>query len=173
MAGTTCYLIRKASERDATRIARIHVRTWQAAYRGLLPDAYLDGLDPLQRAISWKGLIGAPDEFVLVAVRGERIVGFCSLLPSRDSAAPPEIAEISSLYVDPREWRRGAGSSLIAAAVDHAASHGFAAVTLWVLSDNTRARRFYAKSGFEADGVEKVDERLGFPIHELRYCRML
>lgn len=173
MAGTACYLIRKASEHDATGIARIHVRTWQAAYRGLIPDAYLDGLDPVQRATSWKALIGAPNELVLVAVRGERIVGFCSVLPSRDSAAPPEIAEISSLYVDPREWHCGAGSSLIAAAVDHAASHGFAAVTLWVLSGNVPARRFYAKSGFEPDGVEKLDERLGFPVHELRYCRTL
>src|SRR5688572_22717329 len=130
MAGTACYLIRKASECDATRIARIHVKTWQAAYRGLVPDAYLDGLDPVQRAVAWKGLIGAPDELVLVAVHGSRIVGFCSLLPSRDAAAPPEIAEIASLYVEPHEWRCGAGRSLMAAALDHAASHGFAAVTL-------------------------------------------
>lgn len=173
MAETACYLIRKASERDADRIARIHVRTWQAAYRGLIPDDYLDGLDPVKRAVSWKGLIGAPNVLVLVAVRGSRVVGFCSLVPSRDAAAPPEIAELSSLYVDPREWRRGAGSSLMTAALDHAGSHGFKVVTLWVLSSNARARCFYEMAGFEPDGVEKQDERLGFPIHELRYSRAL
>lgn len=149
------------------------MRTWQAAYRGLLPDDFLDGLNPAQRAVAWKALIGAPNEWVLVAMRGNRIVGFCSLLPSRDAAAPPEIAELSSLYVDPREWGRGAGGNLIAAAVDHATSHGFKMLTLWVLSGNARARSFYEKMGFEPDGVEKHDEKLGFPIHELRYWREL
>ena len=149
------------------------MKSWQAAYRGLIPDNYLDGLDPVKRAVAWKSLIGAPNELVLVAVRGSRIVGFCSMLPSRDAAAPPEIAELSSLYVEPREWHQGAGSNLVAAAVDHAASHGFKVVTLWVLSSNASARRFYGKMGFEPDGVEKQDKRLGFPIHELRYWREL
>ncbi|WP_367873647.1 N-acetyltransferase family protein [Luteolibacter sp. Populi] len=173
MSKTACYLIRKASEHEATRIAGIHVAAWRAAYRGLIPDDYLDSLDPLQRAVTWKALIGAPEELVMVAVRGTRVAGFCSLQASRDPAAPPEIAEISSLYVEPREWRHGAGSSLVAAAVDHATKHRFVALTLWVLATNERARQFYAAAGFEPDGTEKEDRRLGFPIHELRYRRGL
>jgi GNAT superfamily N-acetyltransferase len=31
-------------------VARVHVRSWQAAYRGLLPDDYLDQLRPEDRA---------------------------------------------------------------------------------------------------------------------------
>ena len=173
MSKTACYLIRKASEHEATRIAEIHVATWQAAYRGLIPDDYLDSLDPLQRTVTWKALIGAPEQLVMVAVRDSRVVGFCSLQASRDPASPPEIAEISALYVEPGEWRHGAGSSLVEAAVDHAAKQGFAAVTLWVLASNQRARRFYAAAGFEPDGTEKEERRLGFPVHELRYHRGL
>jgi GNAT superfamily N-acetyltransferase len=173
MAQVVCHLIRKASERDAARIAEIHVRSWQAAYRGLIPDAYLDSLDPVHRALAWKGIIGAPEELVLVALRGSRIVGFCSLLPSRDPAAPREIAEISSLYVEPREWRKGVGASLVGAALDHAAKHGFVAVTLWVLTSNARALRFYGKLGFDPDGTIQDNQRLGFPIQEARFLKEL
>ena len=169
MPKTVGFLIRRAAEHDATRIAEIHVETWRDAYRGLIPDDYLDGLDVHRRAVVWRNIIGAPDEAVFVAVRGERIAGFCSFLRSRDSAAPPEIGEIAAIYVQPSAWGRGAGRSLMGAALDHAKSHGFVAVTLWVLSSNERAKRFYAKAGFAPDGAEQDDERLGFPIHELRY----
>ncbi len=36
--------IREAVPKDARAIAEIHVRSWQAAYRGQLTDDYLDGL---------------------------------------------------------------------------------------------------------------------------------
>jgi hypothetical protein len=38
--------IRPAGMEDVPEIAVAHVRSWQAAYRGLLPQAYLDGLGP-------------------------------------------------------------------------------------------------------------------------------
>jgi GNAT superfamily N-acetyltransferase len=168
----TC-LVRRASEHDAKRIAEIHVETWRVAYRGLIPDDYLAGLDVHRRAIVWHSIIGAPDETVLVAVWAERIVGFCSYLRSRDSAAPPEIGEIAAIYVEPASWGKGIGRGLMEAAIDHAGNHGFATVTLWVLSTNERARRFYERAGFTPDGAEQEDKRLGFGIHEIRYRRNL
>lgn len=173
MTGTAAYLVRHASEHDATRIAEIHVETWRAAYRGLIPDDYLAGLDVHRRAVVWRSIIGKPGQTVLVAVRGERIVGFCSFLRSRDSAAPPEIGEVAAIYVEPAGWGRGIGCKLLAAALDHAGSSGFVAVTLWVLSTNERARGFYTRQGFVPDGAEKDDHRLGFPIHEIRYRKQL
>jgi ribosomal protein S18 acetylase RimI-like enzyme len=51
---------------------------------------------------------------------------------------------------------------------------GFADATLWVLHDNTRARRFYEAMGWQQDGGEKHDDQLtGFPLHEVRYRRRL
>ncbi len=50
MAGLMRMLLRPAEPADAMAVARVHVRSWQAAYRGLLPDAYLDGLRPEDRA---------------------------------------------------------------------------------------------------------------------------
>ncbi len=171
MAGTLPYLVRKGSEPDAARIAGIQVKTWRAAYRGLMPDEYLDKLDPVRRELVWKQLLSAPEETVFVVLRDLRIVGFCDVLSSRDSGAPAEVGEIASLYVEPEEWGKGAGRSLVAAALEHARQVGFKMLTLWVLSSNVRARRFYEKAGFEPDGAEKTDERRGFPLHEIRYRR--
>ena len=37
-------LVRPPRLTDAERIADLHVRSWQVAYRGLFPDRYLNGL---------------------------------------------------------------------------------------------------------------------------------
>ena len=41
--------VRPATLADVTEIAMIHVRSWQAAYRGLMPQDYLRSLDPAAR----------------------------------------------------------------------------------------------------------------------------
>jgi hypothetical protein len=43
-------LLRPAEPEDAIAVARVHVRSWQAAYRTLFPDDYLDQLRPEDRA---------------------------------------------------------------------------------------------------------------------------
>ena len=51
--------IRAARMQDVPQIAVVHVRSWQAAYRGLLPQAYLDALDPAQRISRWERIVPA------------------------------------------------------------------------------------------------------------------
>jgi hypothetical protein len=53
-------LIRAAVAADVAAIAQVHVRTWQSAYRGHIPDAYLDGLDPSKRAAVWSAALREP-----------------------------------------------------------------------------------------------------------------
>lgn len=173
MPGTTHYLVRKASEHEAVRIAEIQVETWREAYRGMVPEDYLESLDPHRRSVMWKEILASPEATVLVALRESRIVGFCSQLPSRDSPPSAEIAEISSLYVEPSSWDCGAGRSLMTAALDQAREHGFTIVTLWVLSSNQRGRSFYEKAGFRQDGSERTTDRMGFNLHEIRYRKVL
>ena len=42
-------LLRPAEPSDSLAVAEIHVRSWQVAYRGLLPGDYLDALIPQER----------------------------------------------------------------------------------------------------------------------------
>jgi len=164
---------RLAALSDVDDIATLHVKAWQTAYRGHMPDAYLDALDTSKRAAMWSKAIGEPATRVLVATEAAELVGFCSLLPSRDADATATVGEVSAIYVDPACWRAGVGTALIAASFESARQRSFTEVTLWVLTSNSSARAFYEARGFRTDGQTKTEQRTGFPIHETRYRRSL
>jgi len=164
-------MIRSAVPSDIDDIAALHVKTWQAAYRGLLPDAHLEGLDPAQRAVMWSKVLTQPDALVLVATDRQAVVGFCSILPSRDADASSAIGEITAIYVDPSVWRSGTGSALVDAAVEAARLRSFSELTLWVLANNTHARAFYEALGFHSNGHTKTEEFPGFSSESVRYRR--
>jgi hypothetical protein len=42
--------VRAATPQDALGVARVHVRSWQVAYRGLVAQDYLDRLRPADKA---------------------------------------------------------------------------------------------------------------------------
>ena len=97
--------IRPARMEDVPEIAVVHVRSWQAAYRGLLPQAYLDGLDPSQRIGQWERVLSAADRSqggTLVADAGGRLSGFVSYGPARDADTDSKRAgEIYAIYLVP------------------------------------------------------------------------
>lgn len=162
--------IRDAVADDAAGIARVHVVTWQAAYRGHMPDDYLQALDPSKREALWGQRLAQPGRGVFVAVHDSRIVGFCSFLSkTRDTDAAPTTGEISAIYVEPARWRGGCGSALLRRVVAHATELGFEQLTLWVLTGNDRARAFYEQHGFVPDGAKKTEPLPGFTVEEVRY----
>lgn len=170
------HVIRSANHDDAARIGLVQVRSWQGAYHGLLPQDYLDHLDPARRAEFWKRQISGMSARagLLVAETGSELTGFAAFCPSRDDDANPDLTgEVSAIYVMPSTWSTGVGRQLMSAAVGRMTANGFTDATLWVLDTNDRARGFYAKAGWAPDGVTKTDESSGFPINEVRYRRSL
>ena len=153
-------------------IADIHVRSWQAAYRGVLPDELLDGLSVSEREGSWRALLSENEDrwLTLVAERGGDLAGFCSVAtPSRDPDADGRTAEVGALYVDPDHWRQGAGGAMLTTALEELDRRRFRDMILWVLPENRAALAFYARFGFEIEkGVEKREERSGRPVIRLR-----
>lgn len=154
-------------------IAAIHVRSWQAAYRGALPDELLDGLSVSEREGSWRALLGEGEKRWLTLVaelsRGD-LAGFCSVAtPSHGEDADALTAEVGALYVAPGHWRQGAGHAMLAAAFEELDRRRFRDVVLWVLPENHAALAFYDRFGFEIEeGVEKREERSGRPVIRLR-----
>ncbi len=165
--------IRPAAPSDAAEIAEAHVRAWQAAYRGLMPQDFLDGLDVERREAGWRRLLDGPTGFgVLVPVLDGRVVGFASTGPSRDDAEG--LAELYAINLHPDAWGHGAGSALLRAAEGEIARRGHHEAVLWVVPGNTRARRFYERHGWTSDGVERpIDVADGVSVPELRYRRAL
>jgi ribosomal protein S18 acetylase RimI-like enzyme len=150
-------LIRPATVDDAEGIARVHIATWQRAYAHALPAAYLDGLELAPRVERWRSNIGeaAPPVQAYVAVVDDRVVGFVAVGPQRADGWGQ--GEVYAIYVHPDHWSTGAGWALLDRGVVHLREAGFTEVSLWVLADNPRARRFYERYGLTFDGTTKQD----------------
>ena len=162
--------VRPARVTDAPKLGRIGVRAWQAAYRGLMPDEFLDGLSAEQRTASWERGLATPAEpgqaqLVVEDDDGE-VAGFVVTGPTRSGEGT---GEVRVLNVEPTRWGRGLGRLLLAAAVDELRSGGHAAAILWVVEGNVRSRRFYESAGWHLDGGTMVDDRFGTGVVEVRY----
>lgn len=172
LAKVEAVSIRDADDGDVRGIAEIHVRSWQAAYRGILPCALLDELSVAEHERSWRAVVGDGGEawLTLVAEHDKQLVGFCSVAtPSRDPAAGERTAEVGALYVDPGFWRKGAGRAMMAVALKELRKQGWREAMLWVLPENRAALDFYRQLGFEVEpGVEKREERSGHQVIQLR-----
>jgi GNAT superfamily N-acetyltransferase len=162
-------ICRSAGVDDATALGVIHVDAWRAAYRGLMPDAFLSSLDADDARRRWERWLGA-GATVRVVESGGRIVGFCTFGRSRDAGADPATGEVMAINVHPESWRKGVGRALLLEVTALLRADGFADATLWVVHGNERARRFYEVLGWRPDGGERVESGLtGSPLHEVRY----
>jgi GNAT superfamily N-acetyltransferase len=166
-------LLRAAEPEDALAVARVHVRSWQAAYRSLLPDDYLDQLHPEDRAQKYEFANPDPAKpYTILAAEGESICGFATTMLSRD-ADLAGFGELCALYVDPERWGRGIGVTLVAAARARLLELGVCNALLWVLKGNVRADRFYRNDGWAPDGCSRTDTVWGVMVDEIRYRRGL
>jgi ribosomal protein S18 acetylase RimI-like enzyme len=164
-------LIRRALKSDAFGIATVHVRTWQAAYRGIVPDAYLDSLSIDARAQTWRKALACdkPQE-VWVATLASEVAGWVAFGPARDGRSTPGTGELEAIYVSAQYWGSGVGRELWLTARSRLAEQGFTMATLWVLLENTRAIRFYRAAGFVPNREsEKQIIVGGRALMEIRY----
>ena len=162
------HAVRPASPDDAGRIARIQVRGWRAAYRGLIPDELLGQMDIHRHRSFWEDEIRQPTGEVFLVEIENAVTGFCHVVPSRDPDGEGAF-EIVAIYVDPARWRKGAGRSLCQAAMASVSLKGAKWFTLWVLAGNLPGRRFYESLGFLADGAVKSEMLRGSRLDEVRY----
>ncbi len=154
-------------------VARVHVRSWQAGYRGLLPAEYLDQLRPEDRAARYDfATRDAAKPYTIVALDGARICGFATTMPARDVEIE-RCGELTALYVDPDDWGQGVGAALISEARTRLVECGFQSAILWILAGNARAARFYERDGWVADGAQKTEPMWNITTDSLRYRRAL
>ena len=172
--------IRPAAPLDSEAIVRVRRASWIAAYSGIIAPGIID------RALAAGGRAIAPPPWrrTLVALAGtpRAVVGYAGFGPERSMVSPSltpltqagldgEAGELYALYVTPDWWSEGIGRSLMDAVLA-ALRDDYQRVVLWVLADNTRARRFYGKVGFAPDGAANEMPALGGVV-EVRYARDL
>ncbi|MFF3638812.1 GNAT family N-acetyltransferase [Streptomyces sp. NPDC002250] len=158
---------------DCDRVSEIRIRGWRHAYRGLMPQPYLDALSVARDAERRRTWFEQGNGAVvnLVAERGGEVVGWAASGPYRDGEVRTGDAELYAVYLDPDHLGTGVGRALLAESVERCAGHP--RMLLWVLKENTRARRFYERAGFRWDGAEEPFEAGGELVPEVRYARAL
>lgn len=191
-------VIRAGSAAHAAQIAAVQRESWFAAYEGVIAPEVIDRITvpddgarirqsfrtrPWQRMLvavdSGAGDPGASDSG---ASASGGIVGYASFGPETDVLNAPwphpltadgeggRVAELYALYVRPAWWSTGTGRALMDKVLARSAAAGYQSITLWVLRDNQRARRFYDRAGFAPDGATNVLTGLG-GVLEVRYRR--
>ncbi|WP_200303150.1 GNAT family N-acetyltransferase [Streptomyces adelaidensis] len=168
-------LIREMTPADCRPVAEIRIGGWRTAYAGLVPQSYLDAMDVEEDAEKRRAMLAKPGSSVvnLIAERAGQVVGWAAYGPYRDGEVRTGDAELYALYIRPGHFGGGVGSALLRASTDRCTTAGHGRVLLWVLKDNTRARRFYGHHGFTSDGAEEPFEVDGVEVPEVRYVRAL
>jgi len=168
--------IRRARNKDAAAIGRVHVETWQATYAGMLPDAMLAGMSDVRQSAYWSRVLADPRESRGVFVADDEdmgVVGFGSCGPMRD---PPEglsgreirVGEVYTLYVEPDSQDHGLGRRLLDALFRQLRADGCDAAVLWMLAKNP-TRFFYEGLGGVRVG-DRVDTMGGVDVEEVAYA---
>lgn len=168
--------VREMTLADCDRVSEIRIRGWQSAYRGLMPQPYLDGLSVTEDAERRRALFTrAPAGLVNLVAEDDAgdVVGWACHGPYREGELRTGDAELYALYVDTGRFGGGVGQALLRESAGRCAAAGHPRMLLWVLEGNARARRFYERAGFHADGAVESSDVDGVPVPEVRYARPL
>jgi len=165
-------IIREAKLTDAKNIAKVHVKTWQQAYRRQIEDDFLNKLSVEKRTKAWEDNIANSkiNQKTFVAERNGKILGFVAVGPCRDKDAKKEWGELYAIYVDQRYASKGIGTMLTQKGLDFLKEQGFKEVTLWVLTTNIKGRLFYESKGWKTEGKTKRGRIGRAQVKEIRYC---
>jgi GNAT superfamily N-acetyltransferase len=105
-------------------------------------------------------------------LEGDWRVGFVALGPADDpepgDPEPDTTLAVGPILVEPRWGRRGHGSRLLAAAVDHARGDGATRAISWIPEGDTVTREFLLSAGWAPDGLLRALDTGAGELREIR-----
>lgn len=153
-------------EDDRNALSRIYEESWRFAYNGIIPQNYLDSIQKGQ----WAASADKPNISTLIVTGNGEMIGTSSFCPSRFEDMEGW-GEIVSIYLLPDFMEKGYGKRLFEEVLRELEKMGFADIFLWVLEENTKARKFYERQGFVPNGKYLDDNIGGKPLREIMYVR--
>jgi ribosomal protein S18 acetylase RimI-like enzyme len=160
----------------ANLIAPLHAKSWQSAYRGIMPDHFLDFIVEGERLSHWRRRVlelQTGNGEIFLARLNDEPVGFLCIEANDLAETGIKGAYVNNLHVLPQLKRQGIGSALLKHGEDWARAHGYDSLFLFVFEDNQQARAFYRADGWHA--VERLMSELpdGSLAAELRLVKSL
>ena len=159
-------MIRPLERFDVPRIAEIHIFAQRFTYRGFVSDEFLFGKMTVEDRVEYFKHNQANG---FVYDEGF-IKGFITLGECEDEGKAGSL-ELYRIFVDPLMFGQGVGGKLARHFEEVAARQGYSEICLWVLEGNFKARAFYDKIGYMADGAKRISEYFGVP--EVRYIKRI
>jgi GNAT superfamily N-acetyltransferase len=161
--------LRTGEDVDLLAVGAMHYRSRAAAYADILSPGTLARLSADSLAQWWveRWKWERETHRLTVAEQDGAVVGFTYVGPSET----PGCAELYAIHVEPGLVGTGLGRRLMDNALPQLAGLGAERAVLWVLEANERARRFYDRAGWVADGGTRVEAVNGEPVPQLRYTR--
>ena len=145
--------IREARADEGPILAGVQERASVAALAHIFPpERYPYPRDAVHGR--WVAAVAEPEARTLIALIDQQPVG----------AACVTSGWLDGLYVVPERWGTGLADELYGRALELVRALGSPFSKLWVLEDNTRARRFYERRGWRENGETRVVE---FPPNPL------
>lgn len=148
------FFIRPAVLEDAPKCADIHMRSWVFAYSQYIPMEIIEQHNT-RRRVMWEKMLKNNIDTHFVAVYQGKIIGITSINPPRDQDLPDTVYELTGLYFDPDYIGKGFGKKTMDWVKNEISTRGYDTISLWVLTQNARAKAFYEKSGFKPDESTK------------------
>ncbi|MHB1153737.1 MAG: GNAT family N-acetyltransferase [Eubacteriales bacterium] len=147
--------VRLAVPADAPDMAEIHARSWEVAYKDIIPAEYIKKKNATRPAL-YKRIITDENKTQYVIEADGKTVGIMCIAAPQDSDADDSFYELHGIYLHPDHYRQGIGTKAMEFACNIARSLGKTNMTVWVFAENTNAISFYKKCGFAADGATKT-----------------
>lgn len=162
-------LIHRAEPKDAYEYTVCHAECWYSAYKGIIPDGYLENLrNNVEQRVERmeRNIVNQPEQTYCCVKLDIEIIGILAFGKSWDDEKS-DAGEVHAIYLLEDYWSKGYGRKMMDYAVG-ALKSKYCEIIVWVLKENHRARLFYEKYGFSIDGKEKeiVIEK---PLIEVRY----
>lgn len=160
---------------DAEAVAALQVRSWQRAYRGMVPDSFLDELQDDSWLDRWREALARPPRdgvHRLVSTAGGHAVAVALCGPASEPT-DDRTGQLYVLYTHPDVWDRGHGNALLAEVHRRLADDGHVRALLWVAAENQRSIAFYEHRGWALDGSTQREEVAGATFDEARMVREL
>jgi len=160
--------IRHAIPADAPDMAEAYMRSWEVAYRDIVPAEYIRQKRERNLA-KMESMLNDEESrrFQYVILYGGAIIGIMSVAPARDADTDDSFYELHGIYLHPDYCRQGIGTQAMEFAFGIAKDLGKKTMTLWVFADNASSIGFYEKCGFSADGKTKT-LNFGKPLAAIR-----
>lgn len=164
--------LRVARMEDIPGMSRCVATCWKKAYRGLVPQTYLNQLRYNFWEPAYKRWLQDDRLASLVMEEGGKIIATTTFGDGRD-AKMPGWAETLMVFVDPEYKKLGIGSNMLNTQLTILKKQRYQHDYVWALSTNKPAITFYQKHGFRLSGETWDGQVGGFKVLDVRLIRDL